>query len=79
MSTTTIAAPVTYTAELTAINHRLAVGTPGHYETRRFDTVTIYREGILVDQILVESSEDPAPYDAALIRYLGDCPFEWVF
>ena len=66
------AAPIT--AQLVSIN-RESVGDDGRPEFR--DTIRIHGGGYdtAVD---VESSEDPAPYDAAVRSVIGDAPFGWV-
>ncbi|TDP28420.1 hypothetical protein [Nocardia ignorata] len=58
---------MTVTAQLTSINDvRLADNDDWTSETS-FDTITVRdQDGNEVASLTVESSEDPAPYDAAL-------------
>lgn len=56
------------TVELTAINQERG--------RTWYDTVTVFRDGDEVDTVDVESSEDPEPYDRALIE-AGWLNFTW--
>ncbi|MFK5160516.1 hypothetical protein ACI3QN_09015 [Propionibacterium freudenreichii] len=62
------------TAELTAVD------TPAVIDGRRTttDTITITRDGVELDAIDVESSEDAEPYDDAVRSIIGDQPFTWI-
>ena len=62
------------TAELTNLNTPTVIG--GRATTT--DTITITRDGIEIDAIDVESSEDEAPYDDAVRSIIGDQPFTWI-
>lgn len=62
------------TAELTNLD------TPAVIDGRKTttDTITITRDGIELDAIDVESSDDEAPYDLAVRSIIGDQPFTWI-
>ncbi|MDK9352348.1 hypothetical protein ACWPM6_11670 (plasmid) [Propionibacterium freudenreichii] len=62
------------TAELTSLD------TPAVIDGRRTttDTITITRDGVELDAVDVESSEDEAPYDLAVRSIIGDQPFTWI-
>ncbi|MCT2978271.1 hypothetical protein [Propionibacterium freudenreichii] len=63
------------TAELTNLD------TPAVIDGRKTttDTITITRDGIELDAIDVESSEDEATYNAAVRSIIGtDQPFTWI-
>lgn len=62
------------TAELTSLD------TPAIIDGRRTttDTITIARDGVELDAIDVESSEDEATYNSAVRSIIGDQPFTWI-
>ena len=62
------------TAELTSISTPTVIG--GRATTT--DTIAITRDGIELDAIDVESSEDAEPYDDAVRSIIGDQPFTWI-
>ena len=62
------------TAELTNISYPTVID--GRATTT--DTITITRDGIEIDAIDIESSEEEAPYDDAVRSIIGDQPFTWV-
>lgn len=43
-----------------------------------FDTVTIYKDGEEIDFVRVESSEDSAPYIAAVKEAINGADFTWL-
>ncbi|MFU0729964.1 hypothetical protein ACMZ51_27005, partial [Klebsiella pneumoniae] len=62
------------TAEFTSINTPTVID--GRATTT--DTITITRDGVELDAVDVESSEDEAPYDLAVRSIIGDQPFTWI-
>ena len=45
-----------------------------------FDTVEVRdkKSGVVVDRVLVESSEDTEPYNQAVYSVVGKYSFEWI-
>ena len=62
------------TAKLTNLNTPAVIG--GRATTT--DTITIIRDGVELDAVDVESSEDAEPYDLAVRSIIGDKPFTWI-
>ena len=64
-----------YTAKLVRINDPY-MDREGNTGTR--DIIGIYTDGVCVKLVAVESSEDPAGYDDAVVEAIGSHDFMWV-
>lgn len=65
-----------FTAEITSTDINLMASNATEPTTH--DEITIYRNGEEFDTILIESSEDNAPYDAAVSEAIDGAEFTWL-